>query len=129
MISHASSQSNWCSSTSSRISSATAIDGWVSLSWMANCCGKRGQRAARPVEQMLQDVLQRAGHEEVLLQQPQPLAGLGFVVGVEHLGDRLRDHLLVDGLVVVAGVEGLQARTTRRPARSTGVSVLQVLTP
>ena len=56
----------------------------------------------------VQHVLQRAGHEEVLLEQTQPLARLRLVVGVQHLGDRLRGDLVLDCLVVVAGVEGCQ---------------------
>jgi hypothetical protein len=42
------------------------------------------------------------------LEQPQPLARLRLVVGVQHLGDRLRGDLVLDRLVVVAGVEGVQ---------------------
>jgi hypothetical protein len=38
----------------------------------------------------------------------QPLARLRLVVGVEHLGDRLGRDLVLDRLVVVAGVEGFQ---------------------
>ena len=68
------------SSTSSRISSATAIDGWVSLSWIANLSGKRAIGAPLQVEQA-QHVLQRAGDEEVLLLEAQPLAGLGSSFG------------------------------------------------
>jgi hypothetical protein len=52
--------------------------------------------------------LQRTGHEEVLLEQPQPLTRVWLVIGVQHLGDRLRGDLVLDGLVVVAGVEGFQ---------------------
>ena len=57
---------------------------------------------------MCSDVLQRARHEEVLLQQAQPLADLGLVVRVQHLGDGLRGDLVLDRLVVVAGVECVQ---------------------
>ena len=42
-----------------------------------------------------QHVLQRAGDEEVLLLQPQLLALDRLVVRIEHLGDVLRDDLLV----------------------------------
>ena len=62
----------------------------------------------REVVHDVQHVLQRAGHEEVLLQQAQSLAGLWLVVGVENLGDGFRGHLVLDGFVVVTGVEGLQ---------------------
>ena len=50
-------------------------------------------------------VLQRAGDEEVLLRQPQLLAGFRLVVRIEHLGDGFRRDLLVHGAVVVADVE------------------------
>ncbi|MNM92764.1 hypothetical protein D3C81_1051080 [compost metagenome] len=55
-----------------------------------------------------QHVLQRAGHEEVLLLQPQLLALLGFVIGVEHLGKVLRRHFLVHRAQVIAPVEGVE---------------------
>ena len=59
-------------------------------------------------------VLQRAGDEEVLLLQPQLLARLGLVVGVEHLGDVLGDHLVLDRAVVVADVEGRKSKDSQR---------------
>ena len=55
-----------------------------------------------------EDVLQRTGHEEVLLRQPQPLARFRFVVGIQDLRDRLGRDLLVDRAVVVAGVERVE---------------------
>ena len=63
----------------------------------------------------MQDVLQRTRHEEVLLQEPQPLAHFGLVVGVEHLGDGLGAHLVLDRSVVVAGVERVQLERLDRP--------------
>ena len=42
-----------------------------------------------------EDVLQAGRGEEVLLLQPQFLAGLGRVVGVEDAGDALRQRLLL----------------------------------
>ena len=53
-------------------------------------------------------VLQRARDEEVLLRQPQPFAGLGLVVRIQHLGDGFGDHLLFDRTVVVADVERVE---------------------
>ena len=53
-------------------------------------------------------VLERAGHEEVLLLEPQPLAPHHLVVGVEDLGDVLRVHLLVHRAPVVPLVEGVE---------------------
>ena len=50
-------------------------------------------------------VLERAGHEEVLLGEAQLLARIGVIVGVEDLGDRLGGHLVVHGPEIVAGVE------------------------
>ena len=42
------------------------------------------------------------------------LPDLGLVVGIEHLGDGLRDDLLVHRPVVVAGVEGLEVERLDR---------------
>jgi len=53
-------------------------------------------------------VLERARHEEVLLLEPQDLAGLGLVVRVEHLGEVLADDLFLHGTQVVAHVERLK---------------------
>ena len=58
-----------------------------------NCAAqlrREARRASRPRRQMQANhVLQRAGDEEVLLRQPQSLAGLRLVVRIEHLGDGL----------------------------------------
>ena len=69
---------------------------------------------AGEVLQQVQDVLQRARDEEVLLQQPQLFTDLRFVVGVKHLGDVLGDHLILDRAVVVPGVERLQCQCVDR---------------
>ncbi len=52
-----------------------------------------------------QHVLQRTGHEEILLLQPQFLALGLLVVGIQHLGDIFRRHLLVYRAVVIAAIE------------------------
>ena len=95
--------------------------GCVSLSCAANSSGEALDRLALGIEQA-QHVLQRAGHEEVLLREAQPLADLRLVVRVEHLGERLGDHLLVHGAVVVADVEVLRSRTIRPPRSSTAAA-------
>ncbi|CPZ67689.1 Uncharacterised protein [Mycobacteroides abscessus] len=77
-----------------------------------------GQLVDRALGHIFQDVqhpLQRARYKEVLLQQPQALTGLGLVVGVEHLGDGFGRHLVLDGLVVVARVEGVQLEGLHGP--------------
>ena len=68
-------------------------------------------------------VLQRTGHEEVLLLEPQALPFDPFVVRVEHLRDVLRTDLLVDGAVVLALVEGVEIE---RLARLRGPQAKQV---
>jgi hypothetical protein len=65
----------------------------VSLSWTANFSWKLSR--SQVAELQPDHVLQRAGDEEVLLLEAQLLAGLGLVVGVEHLGDGLGLHLFV----------------------------------
>jgi len=50
-------------------------------------------------------ILQRAGHEEKLLLEPQLLALEVLVVRVQYLGDVLGDYLVLDGAVVVAVIE------------------------
>ena len=86
----------------------------MSLSWIAHFCGS-AERLSSPLLMDAQDVLQRATDEEVLLQQPQAFSGFGLVVGVEHLGDGLRDHLFVDRFVEITGVEDFQRKRFDRP--------------
>jgi len=62
-------------------------------------------------------VLQGAAHKEDLLAEPQALALVEFVVGVEHLGEGFRLHLAQHGLGVVAGVEGGEVEGIRRRRR------------
>ncbi len=91
-----------------------------------------GQLVDRALGHIFQDVqhpLQGAGYKEVLLQQPQAFTGLGLVVGVEHLGDGFGRHLILDGLVVVARVEGVQLEGLygpRAPQRQRVTSVHSV---
>jgi len=66
---------------------------------------KVGHRQALSLEDP-EHVLQRAAHKENLLTEPQPLALLQFVVGIEHLGEGFRLHLLQHGPGVVPGIEG-----------------------
>ena len=58
-------------------------------------------------------VLERAGDEEVLLLQAQPLARQELVVRVEDLGDVLRVDLEVDRAPVVPLVEGVEVEGLR----------------
>ena len=53
-------------------------------------------------------VLQAGGGQEILLAQPQLLAALGGVVGVEHHGDVFRQVLGAHGVGITAGVEIFQ---------------------
>src|SRR6516225_11760054 len=69
---------------------------------------KRTGGKVREVLQDVEDVLQRAGDEEVLLQQAKLLADLGFVVGIQHLGDGLGGDFILDRLPIVAGAEDVE---------------------
>ena len=60
------------------------------------------------------DVLERAGDEEILLDEAEFLAALGVVIGIEHLGNGLARVLVVHRLVVAAAVEGLEVEILRR---------------
>lgn len=59
-------------------------------------------------------VLQRAGHQEILLDEAQALAELGLVIGIEYLGDGLAAHLAVHSAVIIAHVESLEVEGFRR---------------
>jgi hypothetical protein len=43
-----------------------------------------------------------AGHQKVLLDQPEFLASRRFVRGIQHLGNGLRGDLLLDGLEITS---------------------------
>ena len=60
------------------------------------------------------DVLQAAGDEEVLLFQPQLLAQIERVVGVEHFAECLCLDLVTDGLGVISLVELLEVELSGR---------------
>jgi hypothetical protein len=62
-------------------------------------------------------VLQGAGDEEDLLAEPQALALLQLIVGIEHLGEGFRLHLVQHGPGVVAGIEGGEVEGVRRLGR------------
>jgi hypothetical protein len=65
----------------------TAIAGCVSLSWMA---ARRERAPVRVAAAEAPDQIgQRAGDEEVLLDEAQPLAARRRVVGIEHPGQGL----------------------------------------
>ena len=82
------SQSIAISSTSSRISSATAIEGCVSFSWTANFSWKRSSGIFCTL-QMRSMSCSEQDDEEVLLLESQLLALRLLVVRIEHLGDVL----------------------------------------
>ena len=60
-----------------------------------------------------QDVLQRAGYEEDLLDEAQLLAALGAVVRIEDLGDGLTRSTIADRIDVAAAVEGAEVELGR----------------
>ena len=101
------SQSMAISSTSRRMSSATAIDGCVSFIWTANFSWKRSGGIFWTL-QMRSMSCSEQRHEEVLLLEPQLLAPRLLVVRIQHLGEVLAGHLLVDRAVVVAAIEGAE---------------------
>ena len=109
----ASSQSHLFSSTRIRMSSGIAMTGWVSLSWKMIRSGRlcRSKSGGSTSSMKFAD---RARDEEVLLLQAQLLALRRGVLGVEHLGDVLRERLRPHRLGVVAGVEDLQVERARR---------------
>ncbi len=65
------------------------------------------------LEDLLDEVTQRTGDEEVLLLQAQLLALRRGVLGVQHLGDVLGERLGAYGLGVVTGVEDLEVESLR----------------
>ncbi len=104
------------SSMSTRISSAMPMAGCVSLSWMATLSAKRVESLVVALVAP-DDVVDGAGDEEVLLPQPELLAGLEVVVRVEDLGDDLGGVLRLHGAHVVAGVEQREVEVLARAGR------------
>ena len=82
-----------------------------------------------PLVEAAQHVLQAAAHKKVLLLKPQAAPLIGAVVGIEHLGDRLRADLLFHRPVVIADVEGMEVEGFGRigapePQPITGVDAI-----
>ncbi len=102
--SHASSQPSRASSSKIRISSATAIAGWVSLSWTATLSGRAFQSLPRR-RNRADDVGQRTGDQKVLLDEPQVAAAGSGIVRVKNAGQHLGGDLLVDGVEEIAAAE------------------------
>ena len=73
--------------------------------------GKVGVAAQVPADR----VLQRGRNQEILLLQPQLLAGELLVVRVEHARDVLGVALAFDALDVVAAIEVVRCRTRWSP--------------
>ena len=67
-------------------------------------------------------VLQRRGHEEVLLLEPQLLAGVLVVRRVEHLGDVLAAGLVLDRLHVLPAVEAREVELAASSGRTTAAA-------
>src|SRR5439155_21228848 len=59
------------------------------------------------------NVADRTGDEEILLDEAQFAAGGGRLAGIEDFGDRLRLNLVLDGLEVVALVEDADVELVR----------------
>jgi hypothetical protein len=73
------------SSMRMRMSSTTAMAGWVSLSCTATLSAKLAHELPGGAEVAADDVAQRAGDEKILLHEAQLFAVLSFVVRVKHL--------------------------------------------
>ena len=72
--------------------------------------GRQGAHIAVAFLKPPQNVLQRGGTQEKLLFQPQFLAGIGGVIGVEHAADGAGQSLGFRRRRIVAAVEPLQIK-------------------
>ena len=99
------------------MSSATAIAGWVSLSWIADFSAQAAQGSVL-LQMPAHQVLQRRRGEEILLPQPQLLARHRGVARIEDARDRLGASPVGERADIVAEVEGLELQRVggaRRP--------------
>ena len=110
------SQAKSCSSTRMRISSATAMAGCVSLSWIGGMSASVVERAEL-AEMAADDVLQRGRGEEILLPQPQLLPGGRGVVRIEHARDGFGLRAGGRGADDVAAIEARRAASGGRARR------------
>ena len=67
-------------------------------------------------------VLQRTGHEKILLFKPQLLALIRLIIGVKDPGDVLGDQLFLDGTVIIARLNFPKSKL-RGPQPSISASV------
>ena len=87
--------------------------GWVSLSWMA-ALSDSVRMSPNCLRWRRDQVLQRGGGEEELLAQPQLLAGIALVAGIEHARDGLGADPLALRAFVVAAVERVEMQRRQR---------------
>ena len=93
------------------MSSATAMEGWVSFNCTANFSWNRVTESAGTRRRIMSCRAQQT--KKYCCSRRSPLPAI-LVVRVQHLAQVLGDHLLVDGAVVVAAVEGAKSKDSRR---------------
>ena len=114
VMSQAASHAISCSSIRIRMSSATAMAGWVSLSWIATLSGKFFHEF--PGDRKWRRMMSRIEHatKKYCWTSLQLLPVLGLVVRIKDLGDGLADGLLADGVDVAARIERRQVEVVGR---------------
>ena len=101
------------SSSRMRINSGTAMDGCVSLSWIATFSGSAvpiGIAAPETPDQ----IGQRAGDQEILLHEAQALPMAGRIIGIQHPRQRFGSECLGQRADEIAAAELLKIEVIRR---------------
>ena len=91
-----------------RISSATATVGWVSFSWKVRLLIELADIVMCFFLYFSTACLNTGGNEEILLLQAKLLACIVVVIRVKNLNDSLCQVLLLNRLLIITLVEGIQ---------------------
>ena len=88
--------------------------------------GREGSEGGMGLQISFDNIADGAGHEKVLLDQPELLASLNGIRGIQHLGNCFRGKLLLNGLEIIAGIENPHIKF-RRGARRVEPQVIHRL--
>src|ERR1039457_3974667 len=83
-------------------------DGWVGVIDLDGKAFGKTSDAFTQQEMERDHVLQRTGNKKVLLAKAKKLPDFRLVIGIQDLADGFGENLVIDGLVVISGVERLE---------------------
>ena len=100
--------------------------GWMCVIELNGDLGSEGLKGGMGLQISFDNIADSTGDEKVLLDEPELLARLNRIRGIQHLGDRFRGNLLLYRLEIIPGIENLHVKL-RRSARRVQPQVIHGL--